>query len=81
MALFAWKLPIVELMMTASRNVVRRLKRLETVQVIEHSVLVNACKNILWQQLLLITSYKGAYQEEYEILNGTPSKFYPSPRT
>ena len=30
-AFIAWKPPIVELMMTASRNVVRRLKRLETV--------------------------------------------------
>ena len=28
----------------ASRNVPRRLKRLETVQVIEHSVVVNRCK-------------------------------------
>ena len=29
----------------ASRNVPRRLKRLETVQATEHSVVVNGCKN------------------------------------
>ena len=67
----------------ASWNVSRCLKHLETVQAIEHSVVVNGCKNngnsYYWSQvttMLIRRSMKSTYT-----LYGTPSKFYPSPRT
>ena len=44
----------------ANRNIPRCLQHLETVQVIEHSVVVNACKNSG-------NNYTSSYKEEYEI--------------
>ena len=76
----SWALHIA---LHASRDVARRLKRLETVLAIEHSVVVNGRKNsgnsYYWSQvttLLIRRSMKSTYT-----LYGTPSKFYPSPHT
>ena len=67
----------------ASRNVAQRLKRLETIQVIEHSAVVNACKkganSYCWSQV--ITVFIRRTTKSLYILYGTPLKFYPSPRT
>ena len=69
----------------ASRNVAQRLKRLETIQVIEHSAVVNACKksanSYCWSQV--ITAFIRRITKFPYILYGTALKFYPmpSPRT
>ena len=80
---YNWDLWAPHIALHASQNVLRCLKRLETVQVTEHSVVVNGCKNsgnsYYWSQvttLLIRRSMNSPY-----ILYGTPSKFYPSPRT
>ena len=38
-------LGVASIALHASGNIAQRLKRLETIQVIEHSTMVNACKN------------------------------------
>ena len=67
----------------ASRNVVQRLKHLETIQVIEHCAVVNACKkganSYCWSQVTTVFIRKTT-KSPY-ILYGTPLKFYPSLRT
>ena len=67
----------------ASRNVAQRPKRLETIQVIEYSAVVNACKksgnSYYWSQV--ITVFIRRTTKSPYILYGTPLKFYPSPRT
>ena len=80
---YNWDPWVLHIALHASRNILRRLKRLETVQAIEHSVVVNACKysgnSYYWSQvttLLIRRSMNSPY-----ILYGTPSKFYPSLRT
>ena len=80
---YNWDPWVPRIALHASRNVPWRLKRLETVQATENSVVVNGCKNssnnYYWSQvttLLIRRSMNLPY-----ILYGTPSKFYPSPRT
>ena len=65
----------------ACRNVARRLKRIETIQTIEHC---GQCLQKERQPLLLITSYKGAclsgvQNSHTEFLYGVQSKFTPRP--
>ena len=69
----------------ASQNVVEHLKRLETIQVIEHSAAVNACKKSNnsysnYRSQVTTVFIRRSTKSPY-ILYGTPSKFYPSPRT
>ena len=67
----------------ASRNVMQRLKHLQTIQVIEPSAVVNACKksanSYYWSQVIMVFIRRST--EFPYILYGTQLKFYPSPRT
>ena len=67
----------------ASQNVAQRLKHLETIQVIEHSAVVNAFKKSVnsycWSQV--ITAFIRRTTKSPYILYGMTMKFYPSPHT
>ena len=78
---YNWDLWAPHIALHASWNVLTCLKCLETLRAIEHSVVVNGCKNsgnsYYWSQvttLLIRRNMNLPY-----ILYGTLSRFYPSP--
>ena len=68
--------------LVAIRNVAQLPKRIETIQSIKHSAVVNACKNsgniYYWSQVTMFIRRGTKFPY---ILYGTPSKFYIRPRT
>ena len=80
--IYNWDSRAPSIALHASRNVAQRLKRLETIQVIEHCAVDNACKkganSYCWSQV--ITVFIRRTTKSPYILYGTSLKFYPSPR-
>ena len=74
----SWDSWVLCIALDPSRNIAQCLKHLETIQVIEHSAVVNACKRSVnsycWSQFIIRRTTKFPY-----ILYGTLLKFYPNP--